>query len=104
MHIIIFKQGFWLQAGIQCSFLLNFNKKNILLTLLLTVSSTCCVVVLNRSLSHTGHWVKQLVGFQVGEGREAARAPEGGSVGGVSLICLNASPHVIQFILDHIHQ
>lgn len=52
----------------------------------------------------TCHWVKQLVGLEVGEGGEAAGAPEGGTVSGVSLICLYASSHVIQLILDHVDQ
>lgn len=52
----------------------------------------------------TCHRVKELVGLEVGEGGEAAGTPEGSAVGGVSLICLNASSHVIQFILDHIDQ
>lgn len=52
----------------------------------------------------TCHGVKQLVGLEVGEGGGAAGAPEGGTVGGVSFICLYASSHVIQFILDHIDQ
>lgn len=50
----------------------------------------------------TCHGVKQLVGLKVSESREAAGTPEGGAVGGVSLICLDASSHVIQFILDHV--
>lgn len=52
----------------------------------------------------TCHRVEELVGLEVGEGGEAAGTPEGSAVGGVSLICLNASSHVIQFILDHIDQ
>lgn len=52
----------------------------------------------------TCHWVKELVGLQVSEGREAAWATEGGTVCRVSLICLNAPSHVIQLILHHVHK
>lgn len=52
----------------------------------------------------TCHGFKQLVGFEVSEGGEAAGAPEGSAVGRVSLVGLDAPPHVIQFVLDHIDQ
>lgn len=52
----------------------------------------------------TCHWVKQLVGLEVGEGGGAAGAVKGRSVCRVALIRLNAPPHVIQFILDYVDQ
>lgn len=52
----------------------------------------------------TCHRIKKLISLQVGEGGEAAGAPEGGTTCRVSLICLNAPSHVVQFILYHIDQ
>lgn len=57
-----------------------------------------------ESVHLTCHMIKQLIRLQVGESAEADGASEGGSVGGISLICLNPPPHVIELVLHHIDQ
>lgn len=52
----------------------------------------------------TSHWIKQLIGLEVSEGGAAVGASEGGAVGRVSFVHLNAPSHVIQLILNHVDQ
>ena len=52
----------------------------------------------------TCHGVKQLVGLQICEDGEAAGTAEGGAVGGVSFVRLDAAPDVVQLVLDHVDQ
>ena len=52
----------------------------------------------------TCHGVKQLVGLQVREDGAAVGAAEGRTVGGVSLVRLDAAPDVVQLVLDHVDQ
>lgn len=52
----------------------------------------------------TCHWVKQLVGLQVGECAAAVGTVERRPVGRVAFVRLDASPHVVQLVLDHVDQ
>lgn len=68
------------------------------------ISVTKSLLVLPYPHSLTCHRVKQLVGLQVGECAGAVGTVEWRPVGGVSFVRLDASPHVVQLVLDHVDQ